>query len=192
MAPTWFLLPYLSVRLRHAGCARHLHRQGAMRTTDEALRVVNQRPLVASDRRADAGARGRGDLALLALRVIAGLALALAHGINKLPPTERFVAGVAEMGFPAPMLFAWAAGLAEFAGGLLLALGLFTRPAAFFIAFTMAVATFVRQAGDPFTEREAAVLHGAIALFFLVVGPGRLSLDATFGRKLPGRGRGAS
>ena len=157
-----------------------------MRTTDEALRVVNQRPLVGSDRRADAGARGRADLAMLLLRLVAGLALALAHGINKLPPTERFVAGVVEMGFPAPTFFAWAAGLAEFAGGLLLALGLFTRPAAFFIVCTMAVATFIRQAGDPFAEREAAVLHGAIALFFLLVGPGRLSLDTRLGRRLPG------
>jgi putative oxidoreductase len=168
-----------------------------MRTTDEALRVVNARPLVGSavDRRADAGAHRRLDLGLLLLRVVAGLALALAHGIDKLPPTDRFVAGVVEMGFPAPVLFAWAAGIAEFAGGLLLALGLFTRPAAFLIAVTMAVATFVRQAGDPFTEREAAVLHGSIALLYLVAGPGRLSLDAMFGRRIPalfGRGRSAS
>ena len=158
-----------------------------MRTTDEALRAVNARPFTgtAADRRADAGERRRIDLALLLLRLVAGPALALAHGINKLPPTEQFVAGVAEMGFPAPVLFAWVAGIAEFAGGLLLALGLFTRPAAFFIVLTMAVATFIRQAGDPFTEREAAVLHGAIALFYLVAGPGRHSLDAMFGSRLP-------
>lgn len=168
-----------------------------MRTTNEALRVVNARPLTGSsaDRRADAGERRRVDLGLLLLRLVAGPALAFAHGINKLPPTEGFVAGVAEMGFPAPVLFAWAAGIAEFAGGLLLAVGLFTRPAAFLILFTMAVATFVRQAGDPFTEREAAVLHGTIAFFFLIVGPGRLSLDAIFGPRFPalfGRGRGTA
>lgn len=158
-----------------------------MRTTDEALRVVNARPLAGStaDRRADAGERRRIDLGLLLLRLIAGPALAFAHGIGKLPPTERFVAGVAEMGFPAPVLFAWAAGIAEFAGGLLLAVGLLTRPAAFLIVFTMAVAAFVRQAGDPFGEREAAVLHGSIALFYLIVGPGRLSLDAVLGRRFP-------
>lgn len=159
-----------------------------MRTTDEALRAVNARPLVGgavADRRADAGARQRLDLGLLILRVVAGLALALAHGINKLPPTDRFVAGVAEMGFPAPVLFAWAAGIAEFAGGLLLAIGLLTRPAALLIVVTMAVATFIRQAGDPFTEREAAVLHGTIALLFLIAGPGRLSVDAMLGRRLP-------
>lgn len=168
-----------------------------MRTTDEALRVVNQRPLAGStaDRRADAGERRRVDLGLLLLRLVAGPALAFAHGIGKLPPSERFVAGVAEMGFPAPLLFAWAAGLAELVGGLLLAAGLLTRPAAFLIAVTMGVATFVRQAGDPFTEREAAVLHGSIALFYLVVGPGRLSLDAILARRFPGlfgRGRASS
>ena len=169
-----------------------------MRTTDEALRAVNSVPLVASlaGRRVDAAAQRRLDLGLLLLRLVVGPALAFAHGINKLPPSERFVAGVVEMGFPAPMFFAWAAGVAEFAGGLLLAIGLFTRPAAFLIVVTMCVATFIRQAGDPFTEREAAVLHGSVALFYLLVGPGRLSFDAVLARRFPGlfgrRGTGST
>ena len=160
-----------------------------MRTTDEALRAVNASPLLGKPRgrRGDGFASRRVDVGLLVLRLVAGLALALAHGINKLPPTDPFVAGVAEMGFPAPVLFAYAAGLAEFVGGLLLALGLFTRPAAAFIVFTMAVATFIKQAGDPFTEREAAVLHGTIALFYLLAGPGRLSLDAVLARRFQTR-----
>jgi putative oxidoreductase len=122
--------------------------------------------------------RSSVDLGLLVLRVFAGVALAFAHGINKLPPTPRFLAGVAEMGFPAPELFGWAAGLSEFCGGLLLALGLLTRPAALFIVITMSVASFIKQAGDPFTEREAAMLYGCAALLYLIAGPGRLSLDA--------------
>ena len=124
------------------------------------------------------------DAGLLALRVFAGVALALAHGLGKLPPSARFVGGVAEMGFPAPGLFAWAAGLSEFAGGLLLALGLLTRPAAFFILVTMAVAAFIREAGNPFGERELALLYGGVALLYLLAGPGRLSLDAVVGRRL--------
>lgn len=122
------------------------------------------------------------DLGLLLLRVFAGLSLALAHGLGKLPPSERFVAGVVEMGFPAAPLFAWAAGLSETVGGLLLALGLLTRPAAFFVLVTMLVATFVRQAGDPYLERELALLFAFVATQFLLAGPGRLSLDALLRR----------
>ena len=51
------------------------------------------------------------DLGLLILR-LAGAGLALAHGWGKVVSLsagqgERFIAGVAELGFPAPGLFAW-------------------------------------------------------------------------------------
>jgi putative oxidoreductase len=158
-----------------------------MRTTDEALRTVNKSPAAGTSERLRFEARQRRgtDLGLLLLRLLAGPALAFAHGVNKLPPSDRFVAGVVEMGFPAPAFFAWAAGFAEFGGGLLLALGLLTRPAAFLILFTMCVAWFVRQAGDPFTEREAAMLYGGVALLYLVAGAGRFSLDALLDRHFP-------
>lgn len=118
------------------------------------------------------------DLGLLMLRLFAGLSLALAHGRGKLPPTERFLAGVEEMGFAFPLFFGWAAAFSEFVGGILIALGLFTRPAAFFIAFTMAVAAFIRQAGDPFAERELALLYGVVAVTLLLTGAGRYAVDA--------------
>ncbi|HEX2094261.1 MAG TPA: DoxX family protein [Longimicrobiaceae bacterium] len=133
-----------------------------------------------------AGAEGQTAAAatgLLLLRVFAGLGLALGHGMGKLPPKPGFVRGVTEMGFPVPELFAWASGLAEFGGGLLLALGLLTRPAAFFVLGNMAVASFLRHAGDPFDEREKALLYAAIALCFLLTGPGRYSLDALLWRR---------
>src|SRR5262245_13710552 len=93
--------------------------------------------------------RFRADLALLLLR-LAGLGLALAHGWGKI---ERFATGqggrlvesVAKLGFPQPELFAWAAALSEFVGGLLVTLGLGTRVAAGFAAFTMGVAAFARH-----------------------------------------------
>ncbi len=124
------------------------------------------------------GGSATADLGLLFLRVFVGLSLALAHGLGKLPPSERFLAGVAEMGFPLPVLFGWAAALSEFAGGILLALGLLTRPAAFFVAITMAVAAFIRQAGDPFGERELALLYGTAAVMLLLTGAGRYAIDA--------------
>ena len=129
------------------------------------------------------GGSSTADLGLLLLRVFAGLSLAFAHGLGKLPPSERFLAGVAEMGFPLPALFGWAAALAEFAGGILLALGLLTRPAALFVGITIAVAAFIRHAGSPFGERELALLYGTAAVMLLLTGAGRYAID----RRLQGR-----
>ena len=124
------------------------------------------------------GGSAAADLGLLFLRLFAGLSLALAHGLGKIPPSQQFLAGVGEMGFPIPILFGWAAALSEFVGGILLAVGLLTRPAAFFIAVTMSTAAFIRQAGDPFGERELALLFGAVAVTLLLTGAGRYSIDA--------------
>jgi putative oxidoreductase len=118
------------------------------------------------------------DAGLLVLRLFTGLALAFAHGLGKVPVSPKFVAGVAEMGFPAPALFAWLAAGAELAGGILLAIGLFTRPSAFFIAVTMGIAGFVRHADDPFSSKEKAFLFCAAAIVFLLAGAGRYSVDA--------------
>ena len=120
---------------------------------------------------------------LFALRVAAGLGLAFGHGLGKVPPSERFIGGVIEMGFPAPALFAWAAGLSELAGGLLLALGLATRPSSFFILCTMLVALLIRHAADPFGNKEKALLYAAIALLFLMIGAGKYSVDALVTRR---------
>lgn len=131
------------------------------------------------------GGSAAADTGLLLVRVFAGLSLALAHGLGKLPPAEGFVTGVEEMGFPLPALFAWAAALSEFGGGLLLAIGLLTRPAALSVLITMLVAAFVRNAGAPFGgDRELALLYGSTALLFLLAGAGRYSLDLQLRRKV--------
>ncbi len=120
------------------------------------------------------------NMGLFVLRVYTGLSLAIAHGWGKMPPSEKFVDGVAKMGFPMPDVFAWAAGLSEFACAILLALGLATRPSAFFIATTMGVAGFVRHADDPFGTAEKAFLFMAIAIAFVLIGGGRYALDRRF------------
>lgn len=118
------------------------------------------------------------DLGLLALRLGVGVTMAFGHGLGKLPPSDGFIDGTAEMGFPLPVLFAWAAALSEFAGGLLIAVGLATRPAALFLAVTMAVATFVRHDGLLFGEAEKAWLFLIATVAILIAGPGRYALDA--------------
>lgn len=117
------------------------------------------------------------EAAMTALRVFAGLSMAFAHGLGKLPPSPQFVDGVEGMGFPLPVLFAWGASLAEFVGGLLLAVGLLTKPAALSIALTMVVAAFVAHAADPFQRKEMALLYFFICLIFAVRGAGKWSVD---------------
>lgn len=118
-----------------------------------------------------------GEFSLAFLRVLAGLTMAFSHGLGKVPPPEMLVQGVAGIGFPMPEFFAWAAALSEFAGGILLALGLFTRPAAAFLSFTMFIAAMVVHAADPFAKKEMGLLYFAIALVFAIRGSGRWSVD---------------
>lgn len=123
------------------------------------------------------------NLGILILRVFVGLTLALAHGTGKIPPSDRFIEGVGKLGFPMPEHFAWAASLSEFLGGILIALGLLTRPAAFFVMFTMGTAFFLVHAADPFQKKELALAYGVIALAILLIGSGRYGLDALFRKR---------
>lgn len=114
---------------------------------------------------------------MTALRVVAGILMAVLHGSGKVPPSEQLIAGVSELGFPAPALFAWLAGLAELAGGIFIAVGFLTRPAAFMVFFTMLVAVFGKHAADPVNVKELGLLYMIIALIFVARGAGRWSVD---------------
>jgi putative oxidoreductase len=124
-----------------------------------------------------------GDFGLLLMRLVFGLSLAFGHGQQKLPPSDQFVSAVERMGFPMPTVFAWAASLSEFVGGLLIAAGLLTRPAALFAGITMAVAAFVAGAGNPFDKNEKAILFLAAAAGLFFMGSGRYGLDSLAARK---------
>lgn len=139
------------------------------------------------------------NIALLVLR-LSGFGLAFAHGWQKVSMLasgngDRFVAGVEALGFPMPVAFAWAAGLAEFAGGLCIALGIGTRIAASFAAFTMFVAAFFRhrivlhvfvwlgvyspaeEVVESWGNPERAALYLLIFLTLVLLGGGRFALD---------------
>ncbi len=59
----------------------------------------------------------------------------------------------------------------------MLALGLLTRPSAFLVSFTMAVAAFLQHASDPWSKKEMALLYLAIGVMFMLKGAGRFSAD---------------
>jgi putative oxidoreductase len=142
------------------------------------------------------------DFALLVLR-LCGVGLAVFHGWGKLAAllggNDRFVQGVGQLGFPAPVVFAWAAALAETVGGTLVTLGLFTRVAAALCALTMFVAAFVRHhALDQLFVRlglmevpperltawgnpELALVYLAAFLAVALAGAGALSVDGMRG-----------
>lgn len=125
----------------------------------------------------------RLDLALLLLRLGFGTSMALAHGFGKVKDLAGFTANLTARGIPMPEVLGPAAALSELLGGLLLALGLLTRPAAGFVLVTMAVAAFHVHGNDPFARKELALAHGLVALAIAIAGPGRLSLDARLFRQ---------
>ena len=130
------------------------------------------------------GADSDSNVGLLILRVFIGGAL-LTHGWGKMfGGLEGFTQGVAGMGIPLPQVSAFLAAFAESFGAILLAVGLLTRPAAFLIVVNMAVAVFVAHKGAAFAVQEAAWLYLVPALFFLLKGAGRWSLDALVAKKV--------
>ncbi|NLG34258.1 MAG: DoxX family protein [Lentisphaerae bacterium] len=133
------------------------------------MNALARKILFAADADANAG--------LLILRVFLGLAM-LSHGWGKLfGGLDKFTGFVASLNIPFPSLTAFLAAFGESIGALLLAVGLLTRPAAFLIASTMAVAALVAHAGEGFAAQETAWLYFFPAVFFLLKGGGRWSLD---------------
>ncbi|MCE9678678.1 DoxX family protein [Shewanella sp. AS1] len=130
----------------------------------------------------------------LVLRLPMGLILA-AHGSQKLfawfggyglEGTGQWLASV---GFEPGYLMALLAGSAEFFGGLALALGLLTRPAAAVVAFTMAMAMTVHLGNGLFVSNngyEFALILLAVSLSLAIQGAGRYSLDALLAARLKG------
>jgi putative oxidoreductase len=113
------------------------------------------------------------------LRIIAGLLFAC-HGAQKL---FGVLGGTRVTGNNLMML----AGIIEFVGGLMIALGLLASIAAFIASGQMAVAYFMVHAkGGLFpivNKGELAVIYCFVFLFIAARGSGPLSLDRTRGKR---------
>ncbi|KJF65711.1 DoxX family protein [Rhizobium nepotum] len=112
--------------------------------------------------------------ALAALRIIAAL-LFIEHGTQKL---FGFPASQMQGSLPTLMLVA---ALLEFVGGILLLIGLFTRPVAFILSGQMAVAYFMAHAPSSvfpaLNGGDAAILFCFVFLYLVFAGPGAFSVD---------------
>jgi putative oxidoreductase len=115
--------------------------------------------------------------ALSILRIVAALLL-MEHGLNKV---FDFPATPSHMPYQLMTLVPGLAGLLEAVGGLLLVLGLFTRPVAFLLSGEMAFAYFMAHAPKSFfpmlSSGEPAVLYCFIFFYLFVAGGGAWSLD---------------
>jgi putative oxidoreductase len=111
---------------------------------------------------------------LAILRIMTAL-LFMAHGTGKL-------FGFPDIGMNPPLLsLSGIAAVLEVVGGILLVIGLFTRPVAFILSGEMAVAYFMAHAPQSFfpvvNQGESAVLFCFVFLYLVFAGPGAWSLD---------------
>jgi putative oxidoreductase len=114
---------------------------------------------------------------ILGLLRIATALLLLQHGTAKLLGFPH-VAMFDNMQFLSLMGFA---GILEFAGGILLLFGIYTRPVAFILSGEMAVAYFLAHAGKGFypilNQGELAALYCFVLLYLAVAGGGAWSFS---------------
>jgi putative oxidoreductase len=122
---------------------------------------------------------------LAVLRIVAGL-LFLEHGLQKFvsfPPGPMAGIGLQFNSMPGY------GGIFELVCGLLITIGLFTRPAAFVASGTMAVAYFYWHAPQNLfpvnNQGDAAILYCFVFLYLAFAGAGPLSVDAARAGKAP-------
>ena len=115
---------------------------------------------------------------LSVLRIVTGL-IFLVHGTQKFLSVPAGQMAGSGWAFNNPGHYA---GIVELICGLLIALGLFTRPAAFLASGTMAVAYWYAHAPQNFfpvnNMGDAAILYCFVFLYLVFAGPGPISVDA--------------
>jgi len=128
--------------------------------------------------------RGKGALALLSLRLVAGPAF-IVHGSWKIQNAFGWMGSEGSV----PGFLQALAAFAEFGGGIAILIGLLTQLAALGIAFTMLVAIFMVHVpkGDPFVGHngswELPAVYLSIMIALILRGAGAVSLDAVFFKK---------
>jgi uncharacterized membrane protein YphA (DoxX/SURF4 family) len=130
------------------------------------------------------------DAAQAVLRVVVGLLLAW-HGYRKFADgLDGFEGFLSFLEMPAPGLLAVVVAVLELVGGILLALGLLTRPVSALLVVLFALITFwvklgkldaVLLVGGESPGIELDLLFLASSLYFFVGGPGALSVDSVAG-----------
>ena len=118
------------------------------------------------------------------LRVVAGLAL-VTHGWPKIQNPYGAAEMVEKLGFYPGVFSSPLLSATEFVGGILIAVGLLTRPAAIAAALVLLVTVWFHWVtmDQGYSGAEKSILWAAIFLFFAVRGGNRHSVDAKLGRE---------
>ena len=117
----------------------------------------------------------------LVLRLAIGLSMAV-HGYEKVIPhgaLHHHAHYIATLGIP--YWLGYVSAWTEFAGGILLLIGLFTRLAAAFVAINLLVALFTVGIHQGFGIYNYILALATIATTLVFYGSGALSLDRRFG-----------
>lgn len=128
-------------------------------------------------------------IGLLIIRVGVGISYIVLHGWSKLTGGPEYWEAIgrnmSHLGITfVPVFWGFMCAFSETFGALLLALGLFFRPAATLLAITMCVAVVSHLANDEGWQVAAHALHMAMVFCgFIFAGPGRFSLDAYLNRR---------
>ena len=118
------------------------------------------------------------------LRVLAGGIFAI-HGSTKIVDPFGAAGMVEGLGFYPGAFWSPLLAFTEFFGGILIALGLLTRPAAFAGMIVLLVTVWFHwiTMGQGFSGAEKSILWAAILAFFVIRGGNRHSIDARLGKQ---------
>ncbi|GGA84099.1 hypothetical protein GCM10011491_09480 [Brucella endophytica] len=118
------------------------------------------------------------------LRVIGGGAL-VTHGYGKIMNPFGASGMVESLGFYPGAFWSPLLSATEFFGGILIAIGLLTRPAAFAATIVLLVTIWFHWGvqGQGFSGAEKSILWTAILFFFVIRGANRQSVDGLIGKQ---------
>jgi len=119
------------------------------------------------------------------LRVVAGVLL-VTHGYGKIINPFGAVGMVEGLGFYPGVFWSPLLSVTEFFGGILVAIGLFTRPAAFAAMIVLSVTVYFHGivTGEGLAGAEKSILWAAIFFFFAIRGSNAQSVDAKIGKQI--------
>lgn len=98
---------------------------------------------------------------------------------------EEFAGFLSARGVPFPLFAAFLSAYAQFICGILFVIGAATRHAAVAMIINFIAALVIAHLGDEYPSKFPALMMLAAACFFLIHGPGKLSVDRWLGRTQP-------
>lgn len=123
------------------------------------------------------------DFAETLLRVVAGAAL-VTHGLGKIGDPFGAAGMVEGLGFYPGAFWSLMLSLTELVGGVLITIGLLTRPASLAAMFVLLVTVWFHwiTMDQGYAGAEKSILWAAVFFFFVIRGGNRHSVDARIGR----------